>query len=269
VRDLERDTRISGGDGRYSGALAEGWDIWGPQGGYVAALALRAAGAAGSFPRPASMACHYLRPARRGAVDIEVESLRRARRAESLMVTLLQEDVPIFVALVWVVAELQGVDHHAVTAPAAQRPENLQPWEEHLPEGEPRFPFWSNLDVRPAIPSPFRWGQAAEPRFLVWQRLRVRPPLDDPLVDAGRMLLSADSTMYPAAMLGQATPFSYVAPSMDLVMSFHAAGAGSEWLLLDAVSPLSEGGLVAGRVSIWSEDGRLLASAMQQMVQRT
>jgi acyl-CoA thioesterase len=40
-------------------------------------------------------------------------------------------------------------------------------------------------------------------------------------------------------------------------------------LLVDAVSPLSEGALVAGRASIWSSDGRLLASAMQQMLQRS
>jgi acyl-CoA thioesterase II len=269
VRDFQRDTAVSGGDGHYSATLAEGWDIWGPQGGYVAAVALRAAGAAGSFPRPASLACHYLRPAQPGSVEIEVESLRRARRAESLRVTLTQEDAPIFAAVVWVVAELVGVDHHAVAAPVAPPPEELRPWDELLPEGEPRFPFWRNLDVRPVAPNPFGWGQAAAPRFLVWQRLRARPLLEDPVVDAGRMMVSADSTMYPAAMLGQPRPFPYVAPSMDLVMSFHAAGAGSEWLLLDAVSPLAEGGLVAGRALIWSEDGRLLASAMQQMLQRT
>ncbi|MFN2543904.1 MAG: hypothetical protein ABR600_04925 [Actinomycetota bacterium] len=45
--------------------------------------------------------------------------------------------------------------------------------------------------------------------------------------------------------------------------------AGSEWLLIDAYSPSSRGALVAGQASIWSADGRLLASAMQQMLQRT
>jgi acyl-CoA thioesterase len=83
------------------------------------------------------------------------------------------------------------------------------------------------------------------------------------------MLVAVDSAMYPAAMFAQDEAFPYVAPSMDLVMSFHDAGAESEWILVDAVSPLSHGGLVAGKASIWAADGRLLASAMQQMLQRT
>jgi acyl-CoA thioesterase II len=97
----------------------------------------------------------------------------------------------------------------------------------------------------------------------------ARPPLEDPFVDVGRMLVAADSAMYPAAALAHDDLFPYVAPSLDLVVSFHLAGADSEWLLVEASSPLSAGALVAGRASIWSADGRLLASAMQQMLQRT
>jgi len=41
--------------------------------------------------------------------------------------------------------------------------------------------------------------------------------------------------------------FPYLAPSMDLVMSFHLSGADSGWLLVEARSPLSKGTLVAGR----------------------
>jgi acyl-CoA thioesterase len=60
-----------------------------------------------------------------------------------------------------------------------------------------------------------------------------------------------------------------MASSLDLAMSFHAAEPGSEWLLIDARSPLSHHALVAGQASIWSEDGRLLGSAIEQMLQRT
>src|ERR687888_1917347 len=63
VRDLGADTAVSGSAGRYSATLHEGWDIWGPQGGYVAGVALRAAGELTSFRRPASFSCHFLRPA--------------------------------------------------------------------------------------------------------------------------------------------------------------------------------------------------------------
>jgi hypothetical protein len=42
------------------GAIVADWEIWGPNGGYVAAIALRAAGAATHLRRPASFACHFL-----------------------------------------------------------------------------------------------------------------------------------------------------------------------------------------------------------------
>ena len=269
VADFGVDTAVSGGDGRYSATLAEGWEIWGPQGGYVSTVALRAAAAQTTFPRPASFACHFLRPARSGAVDVRVDSLARSRRAESMRVTLVQNDAAILEALVWCVAELAGIDHHAPTRPEVPDPEDIQPWETYLPDGEPPFPFWRKVDVRWSSPGPTEWEQAREPRALVWERLRVRPPLEDPYVDAGRMLLLADSLMYPAATLAHDELFPYVAPSMDLAMSFHAAGADSDWLLIDADAPLSAGALVSGRAAVWSKDGRLLASAMQQMLQRT
>jgi len=268
-RDLGADSAVSGGDGRYAATLAEGWDIWGPQGGYVATVALRAAGAEASFPRPATLACHYLRVASHGPVEIQVESLRKARRAESLRVTLTQSGERILEALVWTVAELTGIDHDAAKAPDVPAADDVQPWDTRPGTSAPRFPFWQNLDVRPVVPEPYRWGTATEPRSVAWQRLHVRPPLEDPFVDAGRMLVAVDAAMYPAAMFAYDAPFPYVAPSMDLVMSFHRAAPDAEWILADATSPLSERALVAGSASVWSADGRLLASAMQQMLQRT
>lgn len=47
--DLDRDTALTGSAGRYTAALSEDWRIWGPNGGYVAAVALRAAGAESRF----------------------------------------------------------------------------------------------------------------------------------------------------------------------------------------------------------------------------
>jgi acyl-CoA thioesterase len=269
VADFGIDSAVVGRNGRYRATLADGWEIWGPQGGYIAAVALRAAAAASAFSRPASITCHYLRAGQLGPVDIRVESLRQSRRAESLRVTLLQNELPILDALVWTVAALVGVDHDAGASPVVPRPDELEPWEVHLPGGEPPFPFWRNFDVHPVTPQPSEWGQATEARWLTWSRLRVRPPLEDPYIDAARMLLAADAAMYPAATFAHEELFPYIAPSMDLMMSFHLVGAGSEWLLVDAVSPLSEGALVAGRASIWGTDGRLLASAMQQMLQRS
>ena len=57
---LDVDTKLGGGEGRYGASIAPDWKIWGPNGGYMAALALRAATTASRFARPAASPCHFL-----------------------------------------------------------------------------------------------------------------------------------------------------------------------------------------------------------------
>jgi hypothetical protein len=52
VGSLDLDTSLTGGDGRYVTTISPDWKIWGPNGGYMAAFALRAAGTASRFQRP-------------------------------------------------------------------------------------------------------------------------------------------------------------------------------------------------------------------------
>ena len=59
--DLALQTSVEpAGEGSYRAIVHQDWEIWGPCGGYVAAIALRAAGAESPFARPASFFCHYL-----------------------------------------------------------------------------------------------------------------------------------------------------------------------------------------------------------------
>src|SRR5262245_10989254 len=88
VGDLALDTAVTGSDGHYRARLSEDWAIWGPNGGYVASVALRAAGAHTALARPASIVGHYLGVASFDDVDIEVVTLRAAKRAESMRVSI-------------------------------------------------------------------------------------------------------------------------------------------------------------------------------------
>jgi hypothetical protein len=54
MRDLCADTSVRGGDGRFTATLHEEWSVWGPFGGYRAAILLRACAAASPQPRPPS-----------------------------------------------------------------------------------------------------------------------------------------------------------------------------------------------------------------------
>lgn len=267
--DLSKDTEVVGGNGTYRARLSEDWEIWGPQGGYVATVALRAAGDHSAFKRPATFYCHYLSVARFGEVDLTVESLRESRRAESVRVSMTQDGKMVMEALVWLVDELEGIDHLGVQTPPVPPPQELKNWAEWYPEVEgPPFRFWYNLEGRPVGFDPDKEGQPAPPFAQTWYRFVGASRFEDPLVDAGRLLIGLDVSMYPAATRAHGGGLPYVAPSIDLAVTFHQQAAFSEWFLVEAESPLARSGLTAGKAQVWSEQGELLATGIQQMLQK-
>src|SRR5688500_18162516 len=90
VDDLAFDTRPTGSNGRYTTTLSRDWQIMGPNGGYLAAIALQAAGLEARIRRPASISCHSLAVARFEPVEIEVRILQQGRRAEAFHVAMTQ-----------------------------------------------------------------------------------------------------------------------------------------------------------------------------------
>src|ERR1700694_1284861 len=116
--DLAADTKVTGSVGRFSARVSRDWEIWGPNGGYVASIALRGAGAHSRFDRPASLGGHFLGVASFDApLDVRVTTLRSAKRAESMRVSLAQGDQAIFDALVWAVGDVAGLEHDLTTMP--------------------------------------------------------------------------------------------------------------------------------------------------------
>src|SRR6185503_19215062 len=115
MADFIEDTSIEpvpGEPGRFRAALSPKWAVWGPNGGYVAAIALRAAMAASRLPRPASFHCHFLAVGDFAPVDIHVASLGGGKRAESLRIDLHQGDRLLLTASAWMVADgLKGYEH--------------------------------------------------------------------------------------------------------------------------------------------------------------
>jgi acyl-CoA thioesterase len=112
--DFELDTRLEAVDpaaGRFRARLVRDWEIWGPNGGYVAAIALRAAGCVSRIPRPASLSAHFLRVAEFAPVEVEVAPLRLGRRSESLRVSIRQDGKPVLEALVRTAADGPGLEH--------------------------------------------------------------------------------------------------------------------------------------------------------------
>jgi hypothetical protein len=125
VADSATDTSVVPlGGGRLRAELSPAWEVWGPVGGYVAAIALRALAAETELPRPASFHCDFLSVAKFGAVDLEVATLRRGKRSHALRVAMTQQQAPILVATAWFVADgMTGLQHESGVAPDLAPPD--------------------------------------------------------------------------------------------------------------------------------------------------
>jgi acyl-CoA thioesterase-2 len=270
--DVEADTAPEHlGDGRYRARVHEDWEIWGPCGGYVAAIALRAAGSESPFARPASFFCHYLSVAAFAPVDLVVSPLRAGRTVLAQRVEMSQEGRPVLHAMVWSVGDVEGLEHDDVTPPDVPDPDALPTRAELWPgEDRPMFPFWDNFDQR-LIEWSDSWPPPGPlpPTWRTWVRCTPRATFDDPWVDAARSLIVLDVGSWPAGSRPHAyLDPPYIAPSLDLYASFQHPGGPSEWLLLDAHSPVAQGGLLSWTGRVWSKDRRMIASGGGQAVFR-
>jgi len=261
MSEFEKATRVEGGGGRYRGKLAPDWFVWGPMGGYVAAIALRAMADASPQPRPASFACQFLRAGNAGPVEIEVESLRGGRRSEALRATLHQGGAPVLTASAWFVADsFDGFEHTLGAMPRVPPPEALRPYHELAENYASWFPIWRHLEGRPV-----RWEFApGPPVWHTWMRLLSGPP-EEPALDAARTLLWADLLPWNAAQAPHDWPRRFIAPNLDLTVQFHAPAPGEDWILCDAESAIARDGLVGTGGRLWTRDGGLVASAAAQL----
>jgi acyl-CoA thioesterase-2 len=267
-------TPVPGGDNpdshRFTAMVHDDWEIWGPEGGYVAAIALRAAGAVSPFARPASFFCHYLSVATFAPVDLIVTTRRSGRTVLSQRVEMTQDGRPILDAMVWSVGQVEGLVHEDVAPPDVPDPDDLKSPEELWPDQERHFNFWDNFDQRPidyfeAWPPP----GPARPSWRTWVRCRPTATFADPWVDAARTLVVLDVLSWPAGSRPHAylePPF--IAPSLDLYASFQQAGTDEEWLLLDGHSPVADDGLLSWNGRIWTRGRKLVASGGGQAVFR-
>jgi acyl-CoA thioesterase-2 len=264
--DFEVDTRLEGGKGRYRATLSPDWEIWGPNGGYLAAIALRAAGREARVPRPASFAGHFLGIARFAAVEVEVATVRGGRSTESLRVSLSQDGRPVLEALVRTAARGPGLEHDVGGAPDVPAPEGLARAEDlRDPSWGPPYPFWQNLEARPLHPERFREPPRARPPvFREWYRFRPRATFDDPFLEAGRLLLLVDTLSWPAACQPHVDA-GFRAPNLDVTAWFHRLEGVGEWLLADHECRIAEGGLMGTTARVWDRRARLVASGGAQL----
>jgi acyl-CoA thioesterase II len=260
--DLEHATRLVPGDDGYVAHLSEDWEIWGPNGGYLATIALRAAGLVAQIERPASFYCHFLSSPAFEAVELKVSVLRRGRRAESLAVEMTQQSKPVLHAMVKTATEAPGYSHQYPDAPEVPSPETLKTYEELHPDQQRLFSFWENIERRPVEQS--ATDEPSAPVVSAWTRFRPTACFEDPFLDAARVLILLDTYGFPAAHRHHRS-WEYLAPNLDTGVWFHHFSPHCEWLLIESECAVADSGLMGVGGRVWDMDGKLLASGSAQL----
>ena len=236
------------------------WNIWGPVGGYVAAIAMRAVGLLSpDGHRPVSLSCQFLARGENGPLSIKADPLKSGSTA-FWNVTLLQSGKPFFQAQICTTAKSEGPNKVDCIAPDVPNPEELEPFVEQLRRyGHEPIPFWVNVDARqvdflaPGTPDP-RGGFSER-----WLRFKDWEETSDPFLDAARALVGIDTAIWASYNRGLSELPQHVAPSLDLTVWFHDAAPNLAWQLIEARADFARHALLGGIVRVWSEDSRLVA----------
>ncbi len=256
---FEADTAIEPlGGGRFAAELSERWWVSrGPNGGYVAAVILRAILAAtGGARPPRSLTVHYPRAPKAGRVELAVEVEREGSRATFVSARMEQDGEVQATALAVLSEDWDEGGFTELEMPEAGEPGEMHPVDPSDRPGAPRM--LQNYLVRPALGEhAFSGGPA---RHGVWIRSREPRLLDAPLAAA---ILD---TWFPAPFVRIESPRP--APTIDYTVHFRAPlpppGARPEDAYLATFrTGLVRDGFFEEDGELWSADGTLLAQSRQ------
>ena len=256
---FEADTAVEPlGGGRFGAEMSERWWVGrGPNGGYVAAVVLRAILAATGTERPPrSLTVQFPRAPKAGPVELAVTVEREGSRATFVSARLEQGGEVQATALAVLSTDWAEGGFSELEMPDAGEPGEMNPVEPSDRPGAPRM--LQNYLVRPALGErAFSGGPA---RNGAWIRTREPRLLDAPLAAA---LLD---TWFPAPFIRVDSPRP--APTIDYTVHFRAPlpppGATAEDPYLVAFrSGLVRDGFFEEDGELWSADGVLLAQSRQ------
>jgi acyl-CoA thioesterase len=255
--DLDTEVKDLGG-GRFAAEMSERWWVErGPNGGYVAAVVLRAIQAAAATGRaPRSLTVQFPRAPLAGPVEISVRIERQGRTVTFLSARMEQQDKLQATALAVLADDLDASGFAELQMPEVEPPTELYSPDPEQAAGMPTM--FQNYSVRPALGDEAFSGGA--PYSGLWIRARGPRLLDAPLAAA---ILDA---WFPAPFVKLDKPAA--APTIDYTVHFRAPlpqpGATAEDPYLATFrSGLARGGFFEEDGELWSQDGSLLAQSRQ------
>jgi acyl-CoA thioesterase len=257
---FDADTAVEAlGGGRFAATMSERWWVSrGPNGGYVAAVILRAIQAmAGAERAPRSLTVHYPRAPLAGPVELSVTVEREGGRATFLSARMEQGGEVQATALAVLSEDWTESGFEELRMPEGAG----EPGELHTPDPaalESLPTMLQNYRVRPALGEPAFSGGA--PYNGAWIRTREPRLLDAPLAAA---LLD---TWFPASFVKVESPRP--APTIDYTVHFRSplpppSATAEDAYLVAFKSGVARHGFFEEDGELWSADGTLLAQSRQ------
>ncbi|MEV0091697.1 acyl-CoA thioesterase II [Streptomyces sp. NPDC050738] len=248
-------------------------------GGQVAAQALVAAGRTVPEDRPPhSLHAYFLRPGDPGVpIVYTVDRIRDGRSFTTRRVVAIQHGNPIFHLSASFQTYEDGLEHQT-SMPDAPDPETLPTAAQMLPRHLPANVAQRLVEARGAVDLRYAdtppWGSVGtprEPRSQVWFRTNGKLA-DEPLLHVVLATYVSDMTLLDSVLLahgrGGWAVGDVVGASLDHAMWFHRPFRADEWLLYDQESPSASGGRGLGQARIYTRDGQLAVTVIQEGVVR-
>jgi acyl-CoA thioesterase len=254
---FDRDTSVSEVDpGVFEGHVnRDWWIVFGPNGGFLAAMLVKAMGAAvDDHTRMArSLTIHYTAAPTEGPVRVSTTVERAGRSLTTVSARMEQGTRLIALAIgAFSSARTPALEFSDAPAPSVPQPEEVAPFQPQrdLP------PFTREWELRPAIGiEPFTGSDGAS---LTGGWIK---PLDEHPIDAALVAQVTDA-WFPAVFLRLTAPNAV--PTIDLTVHFRAdLPLPADYVLVAFESRLSRGGFIEEDGRIWSRDGQLIAHSRQ------
>ena len=257
---FEADTAVTAeGGGRYRAHIDRGWWIErGPNGGYLAAIVLRAVLAEVSAPERRVRSCtlHYLRSPVEGPCEVRVTVERSGRGLSTVSARLRQADQDCILALVAVGTDRSGPAVHDHPAPHVPHPDELGPTPPS--PGAPDIPMHRRYETRAALGAP-PFAGAEHALTGGWIRSTEEDPVDD-------LLVAAITDAWPPAIFSRLSDRVGV-PTVELTIHlWNRPSLRPGWCLVRFQTFEAVDGYLEESGEVWSEDGVLLADSCQLSV---
>lgn len=256
---LEATAVVREGDGRWGGALGEGWDIVGrTNGGYMLSILSRASSQATSGRVPVSVTGHFTAPGQAGPIAVETDVVRSGRNLSVVRSRLIQGDRTLVEAL-GTFAEPDEAEPETLLSDA--KPIDLpapEDCERAIPADSAPFPppFVGKIEMRasPRLAGIFETGPYGDAALEGWFRL-----LDGEPLDAHALVMASDA--FPPTAFVYGFPFGWT-PTIELTVHVRDPYPKG-WIKCEFRSRFVSGGYIEEDGLMWDQNDRLVAQSRQ------